>query len=246
MSTPHLRPLLALLLCLGACPGPADPSDSDASGTSDTSATQGVGETTVATPTTSDAVPDATSDDATTATSDATTDATTTNADPTGSGADDGCAAYCARLSECGDPQAEGCSEWCPSAGRGYGYIGDACIALYAAANACVVGLTCDQLLNDPGACDDAWDLIIGETCTIAPCRDLCDKLVACGEGAGEGIPCSSECSLAAAASFSEAGAVCTDAIEAMLACEAALECDQLDPLQGCELESDAVDRACG
>jgi hypothetical protein len=235
---------LAFALLASACPVPVDPVDSTTAtgtdGASGTSVTPSAGASTGDT---------ATGDTPTgegSASGDATSSATTGSDGSTGdSGQDDGCAAYCAKLVECGDPQAAGCSDWCPAAGRGYGYIGDSCLGLFAAGNSCVAGLSCEQIANDPMACEAEEDAIISETCTTRLCRELCDKGVACGASDGVGLPCSNSCSLAAASSFSGSGKVCTDAIEAMIGCQLVLPCDKFDPLQGCEAESVAVETAC-
>jgi hypothetical protein len=223
--------LLATTMLLCACPAPGDPSDGDSTDQPATEASSGGGETTDVTPTTG-----ATSSAEPTSTSEAST---------TGAGADDGCAAYCAKLVECDAAGASDCMSWCPSAGRGYEYIGDGCLALYAASNGCVADLSCEQLADDPKACQDQEDAIIGEACTTKYCRDLCDKSAECQGGPGGDIPCSSECSLAAAASFSQSGAACTDLIEALIACELTLTCAELEPLQGCEAEIAAMMAGC-
>lgn len=246
MPAPRLTSSLALVTLLCACPK-GDPSDTDSSdGSGDTTDTDGHGTTDPGAdiPTTADPTGD---DPATTGDTTTGDDPATTGVDPTGGADDDGCAAMCAKLAECGEGGAEGCSEWCPSSARSYEFLGDACGDLNTARNNCMAGLTCEELQQTPTPCAAVEDEIIGDTCTTATCRDLCDKINACSGGDPEdALFCHSECSFSVAEAFVDSGEACVAAIEALQNCELGLTCEQLDPFTGCEDEEAGVDAACG
>ena len=156
------------------------------------------------------------------------------------------CADYCAKLDECGDPQAAECLEGCPLGVARYEYAGKACGALYGESLACRTAATCEELANDEGLCEHKLEALIVDACTTDLCDRYADRLIECNSIPADGkVFTGFECTMALSEARVEISAACGDAAEASIACVLKLECGEIQSSESCAAEAMAKDMVC-
>jgi hypothetical protein len=187
------------------------------------------------------------------------TETGTTTTDPSDTGSDGGsesgaetgsgtgaidCEARCAAQGACGELVEENCLANCVDTQAAADAVGEACGDAYVEFQDCQTQRTCEQIEQETG-CEAEVEGVMLACAALAPdaCHAVCPKWMECGLWRDSEDFCLGTCALFVG--FAAAmGPECGAAHEAVYACEAELECAELD-VDHCQAEQAAAAKIC-
>lgn len=173
--------------------------------------------------------------------------ASTGNESTGGAGMASLCDSYCAKLVECGE-EPGWCAETCGRTAAEYGYLGEACLGIFASYTTCIQGHTCEEIAGDTLLCEEWLEPIFDtDVCLTPGCVATCAKLLECGTPDEDPSHCALDCSMGIGGAAANFGVACADAYEAAQVCVGGVTCEEFngeDP--PCADAYAAADAVCG
>lgn len=165
------------------------------------------------------------------------------------------CSDYCRTL-ECADARGQGCRDYCEFWLEG---LNAKCGDEIRDSLACQAKLSCTEFYDfwddDPASDENCGDEFTAQVTACGPASAPCEAYCTLGESCDDPKAdpfCHDNCRMRQSWFVSYYGEDCLDAAEALLSCEAALTCDEWEPMQKtgetpveCKTERAAFDKTC-